>query len=119
MILARSVLASYFIIAGVISVVNFQSFVQEIVNTSLPAPRLVAVAVIFIKLGGSILLISNAGGMGWFGAVILACFTLLCIPLAHPFWCLEEPKRTTSMQFALEHCALSGGLVVTAITLIS
>lgn len=118
LVIARGVLASYFLVAGIFSLVNFSSFVQEITHTALPAPRQMAMAVIATKLGGAVLLMFNAGGMGWLGAVVLAGFTLLCIPVAHPFWRLEEPRRTTSLQFALEHIALSGGLMVAAITLV-
>lgn len=49
------------------------------------------------------------------GAGILAIFTLLCIPIGHPFWKLAEPQRTQDFQIVLEHIALSGGLLLAVI----
>lgn len=42
-------------------------------------------------------------------------FTLLCIPIGHPFWRMDEPRRTADLQIALEHVALTGGLLLAAV----
>ncbi|HGM5582159.1 TPA: DoxX family protein [Pseudomonas putida] len=115
LVIARVVLASFFLIAGIFGVFNFSSVVKEVVAAALPAPKVLALAMIVTQLVGSLLLISNVGGLAWLGAVVLAGFTLLCIPLGHPFWRFDEPKRTADMQIALEHFALSGGLLAAAI----
>lgn len=115
MIVARVVLASFFLIAGIFGIFNFPAVVQEMSAASLMAPKLMAVATIATQLVGSILLITNVAGLSWLGAVVLAVFTLLCIPFGHPFWQFEEPQRTQHLQIALEHFALSGGLLIAAI----
>ncbi|ODP33216.1 hypothetical protein A9762_19730 [Pandoraea sp. ISTKB] len=115
MVAARVMLASFFLIAGIFGVFNFSSVVQEVMAVHLPAPRLLALAIIATQLVGSLLLISNVGGLAWLGAMLLAGFTLVCIPLGHPFWQFDEPKRTADMQIALEHVAVAAGLLIAAI----
>lgn len=116
LITARLVLASFFVMAGIFGVFNFGAVVQEMIDASLPVPKFLAFATITTQLIGSLLLVTNVGHLSWLGAIVLAGFTLLCIPLGHPFWNYEEPiKRTAEMQIALEHFALSGGLVIAAI----
>ncbi len=116
-ILARSILASFFLIAGLFGLFNFLAVTSEMQAVALPAPKMFAVATIATQLGGSILLITNLRGLGWLGAGALAVFTLLCIPVAHPFWLQDEPRRTVDLQIALEHFALTGGLLLAAVTM--
>ncbi|MGJ3439475.1 DoxX family protein [Pseudomonas sp. Je.1.5.c] len=115
MIVARAVLASFFLAAGIFGIFNFPAVVQEMTDASLSAPKLLAVATVATQLIGSVLLITNVLGLSWLGAIMLAVFTLLCIPFGHPFWQFEEPQRAQHLQIALEHFALSGGLVIAAI----
>ncbi len=51
----------------------------------------------------------------WLGAGILAVFTLLCIPIAHPFWKLTGEEKSKDFQIVLEHIALVGGLILAAV----
>ncbi len=112
----RTLLASFFLIAGVFGVFNFSAVTQEMVSALLPAPEALALATIATQLIGSFLLITNIKSLGWLGSVSLAIFTLLCVPLGHPFWIYEDTaKRMAEMQIALEHIALSGGLIIAAI----
>lgn len=115
LVIGRIVLSSFFLIAVIFGVFNFDTVVNEMIGANLPLPELFAFATIAIQLIGSILLISNFAGLTWLGAGILAIFTLLCIPIGHPFWKLAEPQRTQDFQIVLEHIALSGGLLLAAI----
>lgn len=113
---ARILLASFFLIAGIFGVFNFSAVTQEMISAALPLPQGLAFATIATQLVGSFLLITNFQKLGWLGAIGLAIFTLLCVPLGHPFWMYEDTaKRMAEMQIALEHIALSGGLVIAAI----
>lgn len=114
-IVGRSIISSFFLIAGIFGIFNFGVIVSEMKSVSLPSPEAFAVATIATQLIGSILLISNVAGLAWLGAGILAVFTLLCIPVGHPFWTFDEPRRTHEFQIALEHIALTGGLLLAAI----
>src|SRR3546814_6308450 len=67
------------------------------------------------QLTGSALVITNFAGLGWIGAFGLAVFLLLTIPIGHPFWKFEEPKRTGEFHIALEHITVVGGLMLAAI----
>ncbi|MCU4423655.1 DoxX family protein [Acinetobacter sp. IK31] len=115
LVIGRIVLSSFFLIAGIFGVFNFDAVVNEMIGANLPLPQLFAFATIAVQLVGSILLISNFAGLTWLGAGILAVFTLLCIPVGHPFWELAEPQRTQDFQIVLEHIALTGGLLLAAI----
>lgn len=108
----RVILTSFFWMAGVFGVFNFNVIVQEMAHVKLPAPAVFAVATIATQLIGSALVISNFNGLGWLGAGALAVFTLLTIPLGHAFWTFEEPKRTAEFHIALEHITVIGGLLI-------
>ncbi|RMC36060.1 DoxX family protein [Paracoccus alkanivorans] len=113
-LLAKVILTSFFWVAGLFGLFNFKVIVQEMIDVNLPVPQVFALATIACQLGGPALLISNAGGLGWLGAGALAVFTILCIPVAHPFWKYEEPKRTPEFHIVLEHVTVVGGLMLAA-----
>lgn len=81
----RVILTSFFWMAGLFGVFNFNVIVQEMREVKLPAPAAFAVATIATQLIGSALLIANYKGFGCLGAGALAVFTLLTIPLGHAF----------------------------------
>lgn len=111
---AKVVLTSFFWIAGLFGVFNFKVIVQEMVDVNLPSPPIFAVATIACQLIGSALVITNIAGLGWLGAGALAVFTILTIPIGHPFWKFEEPKRTHEFHIVLEHVTVVGGLMLAA-----
>lgn len=115
LVIGRIVLSSFFLIAGIFGVFNFDAVINEMIDANLPIPQLFAFATITVQLIGSFLLISNFAGLTWVGAGMLTVFTLLCIPIGHPFWKLAEPERTKDFQIVLEHLALTGGLLLAAI----
>ena len=112
--LARFVLTSFFWIAGVVYLAKFGAMAEVIKAHGLPAPRLVVAMIAVTSLVGSTLLVTNFRSMGWLGAGALGVFTLLSIPLGHPFWRYPQPKRMEEFQIALEHLAVIGGLMCAA-----
>ncbi|MDQ2140626.1 DoxX family protein [Alcaligenaceae bacterium A4P071] len=114
-IFARVLLTSFFWVAGIFGLFKFGMMVNVIERQSLPAPRLIVAAMIVTELVGSALLITNFNGMAWLGAGALGVFTLLSIPLGHPFWRFSPPKKMEEFQIALEHLAVTGGLICAAI----
>lgn len=114
-LLARVVLTSFFWIAGIFGVLKFGNMVKAIEHHGLPRPQLIVAAMILTELGGSALLITNYANLGWLGAGWLGVFTFLSIPLGHPFWRFDPPKKMEEFQIALEHLAVIGGLMCAAI----
>jgi transmembrane protein len=112
--ITRVVLTSFFWIAGIFGLLKFDVMVATIRQHGFSSPRYIVAAMIVTELAGSVLLITDAFQLGWFGAGWLGIFTFLSIPLGHPFWKFQRPKRMEEMQIALEHFALIGGLMAAA-----
>lgn len=110
--LSRIVLTFFFWMAGIFGLFNFDVIVQEMVAVGLPLPSLFAAATILCQLGGSALVVSDRAGYGWIGSLMLIVFTLLTIPVGHPFWTFNEPARTQEFHIALEHITVVGGLMM-------
>ncbi|WP_312141711.1 DoxX family protein [Pantoea septica] len=110
--LSRILLTFFFWMAGIFGLFNFDVIVQEMVAVGLPLPFLFAAATILCQLGGSALVISDRAGYGWVGSLMLIVFTLLTIPVGHPFWTFSEPARTQEFHIALEHITVVGGLMM-------
>jgi len=114
LIILKIVFTTLFWSAGIFGVFNYSEVVKEVQAVHLPFPFLLAAATIATQLGGSALIITNAGNLAWLGAVALAVFTLLTIPFGHAFWTFTEPQRTAELHIALEHITVAGGLLLAA-----
>lgn len=111
-LLARVILTFVFWSAGLFGVFAFPEKVSEMHSVGLAPAGLFAVAVTAVQLGGSALIILNR--FAWLGAGALGVFLILTIPVAHPFWQMQEPQRTVSFYTVMEHISLIGGLMVAA-----
>ena len=111
-LIARIVLTFVFWSAGLAGIADFPAKVAEMRAVGLEPAEAVAVAVTFLQLGGSALIILNR--WAWFGAGALGVFLMLTIPVAHAFWTMAEPQRTFEFYVVLEHVSLVGGLMVAA-----
>lgn len=111
----RVILTCLFWMAGLFGLFNFSVIVEEMTGAGLPLPAVFAVATIACQLIGSALIITNIASLGWLGAGALGVFTLLSIPIGHPFWTFEEPRATHEFQIALEHITVVGGMLLAAI----
>ncbi len=114
-IFARVVLTAFFWIAGLFGLFKFGVMVKVIEERELPAPRLIVALMVLTELVGSALLITDVRSLGWLGAGWLGVFTVLSIPLGHPFWKYRPPKKMEEFQTALEHLAVVGGLMCAAV----
>lgn len=113
--LSRIFLTFFFWMAGLFGIFNFNVIVDEMMAVGLPWPVLFAIGTILCQLTGSALVIFNFAGSGWIGSIMLIVFTLLTIPLGHPFWAFSEPERTKEFHIVLEHITVVGGLMMSAI----
>ncbi|MDI9674812.1 DoxX family protein, partial [Pseudomonas aeruginosa] len=77
-----------------------------------PASRVTAVAMLNSQAGSALVLLDRKL---WLGAGALAVFLLLTILIVHTFWSKTGVEAKLAMFFALEHIAVIGGLIATAI----
>lgn len=92
-VLARVVLTGFFWSAGIFGLLKRDVMVQTIKAHALPAPGLIVALMVVTELAGSALVITDFQSLGWLGAGTLGIFTLLSIPLGHPFWRYQTPKE--------------------------
>ncbi|GAA4335641.1 multidrug efflux RND transporter inhibitory subunit MexG [Pigmentiphaga soli] len=113
LVLGRILLTFMFWSSGLAKLIDFQEGVGEMAHFGLEPAWIFNLATIIVQLGGSLLVIVNR--QAWLGAGALAVFTVLTIPLAHPFWAMPQPQATMEMYVVMEHITVVGGLVLAAI----
>lgn len=109
----RLALGAPYLQSGISKSLDFAGARAEVAGFGLPAPALVALAVIATQLVGSILLLTRR----WccLGAGMLAVFTVLATLLAHAFWTFDGLNRAHQMATFFEHIAIFGGLAAAAL----
>jgi transmembrane protein len=112
-LLARILLTFMFWSSGIAKLLDWNGGVGDMAHFHLNPPALFNALTIVVQLGGSALVIW--GPYAWLGAGALGVFTLLTIPIAHNFWAMSEPQRTSEMYTAVEHISTCGGLVLASI----
>lgn len=110
--LARIVLTFMFWGSGLAKLIDFNGGMGEMAHFGLQPAALFNIATAATQLIGSLLIIFNK--WTWLGAGALAVFTALTIPLAHPFWTMQEPMRTMEFHVVTEHITVIGALMVVA-----
>lgn len=111
-LVSRILLTFIFWSSGLAKLFDFQAAVAEMEHFGVLPAAPMAMAVIFVQLTGSALIIS--GRHVWLGAGALAVFTIMTIPIAHAFWQMTGEKAFMEMMFAFEHITVVGGLMVVA-----
>ncbi|MFS8038121.1 DoxX family protein [Xanthobacter sp. AM11] len=112
-VFARIVLTFVFWSAGLGMAADYAAALAEMSHFGLEPAALFAPAVIALLLAGSAFVILNR--WAWLGFGILAAFTALTIPIAHPFWAMEGAMRIAEFHVVMEHISLIGGLMVGAV----
>jgi transmembrane protein len=111
--LGRLLLTLMFWSSGLAKILDWKAGLADMAHFHLSPPAAFNAATIAVQLVGSLLVLF--GPWAWLGAGMLGVFTLLTIPIAHPFWTLEGPQRTAEMYTVLEHVSIVGALVVVAV----
>ena len=111
-LVARTALTFMFWASGIAKLADFDMAVGEMAHFGLFPAAPFALAVALTQLVGSALIIANR--WTWLGAGMLGVFTALTIPIAHPFWTMEEPMRTLEFYVVMEHLTVIGALMVVA-----
>lgn len=111
--LARVVLTFVFWSSGLAKLFDFDASVVEMESFGLYPGWLFNSVTLLLQIGGSLMIIFNRGT--WLACGALAAFTILTIPVAHPFWAKEGEEAFRDMTVALEHISLIGGLAIASI----
>lgn len=112
-LLARVLLTLVFWSSGLAKLFDFSGNVAIMEGFGLSPAWLVNTATLILQIGASLLIILNR--WVWLATGALAVFTILTIPIAHPFWVKEGEEAFRDMTVALEHVSMIGGLALVAI----
>ncbi|NGN44059.1 DoxX family protein [Mesorhizobium sp. CGMCC 1.15528] len=112
-VLARVLLTLVFWSSGLAKLFDFSTNAAIMESFGLHPGWLVNTITMILQLGASLAIILNRGV--WLAAGALAVFTILTIPIAHPFWAKEGEEAFRDLTVALEHVSLIGGLALAAV----
>jgi uncharacterized membrane protein YphA (DoxX/SURF4 family) len=105
-------LCSAYLQGGLTKAVDFSAAIAEMKQFGLRPPAPLAIAVIVLEIGASLLILS--GFFRWAGALMLAGFTLFANFLANRFWDAPLPKRYATENSFFEHLGLVGAFLLVA-----
>ncbi|WP_069353319.1 DoxX family protein [Burkholderia cenocepacia] len=111
---SRIVFTSFFWISAILLMTQFTQATNQMRGLGVPLPSFLIIATIITQVTGSFLVITNLFNLGWLAACGLALFTLVTIPIGHPFWKFDGEKRKQALDVALEHITVIGGCMLTA-----
>lgn len=106
-------LCAAYLQGGLNKALDFPGAVAEMRHFGLAPAAPLAAAVIALELGASYLVLSGRGR--WFGALLLAAFTLAATFLANRFWDVSGPERFMVENAFFEHLGLVGGFLLVAL----
>jgi uncharacterized membrane protein YphA (DoxX/SURF4 family) len=108
--IARLCLAVVFLYSGIDKVRHWSASIEEVRGDGLPWPAAFVGATIFTQLVGGCMVAT--GFFAWFGALLLAGFTIAATLLGHRFWLRRGSEFRHELTTSLEHVAIVGGLVL-------
>jgi uncharacterized membrane protein YphA (DoxX/SURF4 family) len=111
--IARLCLVIVFLYSGIDKWWHWSAAVEEVRSIGLPWPAAFAGATIFTQLVGGCLVAS--GFFVWFGALLLAGFTIAATLLGHRFWLRRGSEFRHELTTSLEHVAIVGGLLLLSV----
>lgn len=112
-ILARILLTLVFWTSGLAKLFDFTANAGIMDDFGLQPGWAYNLVTLILQIGASLMIICNKGV--WLATGALAVFTVLTIPVAHPFWAKEGEEAFRDMTVALEHASVIGGLAVFAL----
>ncbi|RST55876.1 DoxX family protein [Variovorax sp. MHTC-1] len=105
-------LCAAYLQGGLNKAIDFPAAIAEMNHFGLSPAAPLAIAVIVLELGASVLILT--GFYRWLGALALAGFTLLATFVALRFWEMAPPERFMAANSFFEHMGLVGGFVLVA-----
>ncbi|EHP38494.1 hypothetical protein OR16_36825 [Cupriavidus basilensis OR16] len=110
--LALLALCAAYLQGGLVKAMDFAGAVGEMQHFGLAPAAPLAVAVIVLELGASLMIL--CGWYRWLGALALAAFTLMATFLANRFWIAPPAEQAMLANAFFEHIGLAGGFVLVA-----
>ena len=110
--IALLLLVSAYLQGGLDKAFDFGGAVGEMHHFGLEPAAPLALAVIALELGASLLIL--AGRLRWLGAIALAAFTLAATFVANRFWSAPPADRFMLENGFFEHLGLVGGFLLVA-----
>ena len=110
--IALLLLCAAYLQGGLNKALDFGSAIAEMNHFALAPAGPLALAVIVLELGASVLILS--GRLRWLGAVALAAFTLMATFVALRFWEMPQPARFMATNAFFEHLGLVCGFLLVA-----
>ncbi|PKU25146.1 DoxX family protein [Telmatospirillum siberiense] len=105
-------LTAAYLQGGLVKASDFAGAVAEMTHFGLAPASLLAVLVIVLELGASVMIL---GGVGrWAGALALGFFTLAATFLANRYWEMSGVERFMSANAFYEHLGLVGAFLLVA-----
>jgi uncharacterized membrane protein YphA (DoxX/SURF4 family) len=105
-------LCAAYLQGGLNKAIDFPAAIAEMNHFGLSPAAPLAIAVIVLELGASVLILT--GFYRWLGALALAGFTLFATFVALRFWEMAPPERFMAANSFFEHLGLVGGFVLVA-----
>jgi uncharacterized membrane protein YphA (DoxX/SURF4 family) len=105
-------LCAAYLQGGIDKALDFPSAIAEMTHFGLAPVVPLAIMVIVLELGASLLILT--GFYRWFGALALAGFTLMATFMANRFWNAPMPERFMLENGFFEHLGLVGGFLLVA-----
>ncbi|MFZ5673080.1 MAG: DoxX family protein [Pseudomonadota bacterium] len=112
-LVARLLLTFVFWTSGLAKLLDFSANAAVMDSFGLYPGWAFNLATLILQLGASAMIILDRGT--WLAAAALAVFTILTIPIAHPFWAKTGEEAFRDMTVALEHVSVIGGLALACI----
>ena len=110
--IALLLLVSAYLQGGLDKAFDFAGAIGEMHHFGLEPAAPLALAVILLELGASLLILS--GRLRWLGAIALAGFTLAATFVANRFWSAPPADRFMLENGFFEHLGLVGGFLLVA-----
>lgn len=105
-------LCAAYLQGGLVKAFAFDGAVAEMAHFGVAPAAPLALAVIVLELGASLLILS--GAYRWLGALALGGFTLVAACVANRYWEMSGMQRFAAMNAFYEHLGLVGGFVLVA-----
>jgi uncharacterized membrane protein YphA (DoxX/SURF4 family) len=111
--IALLALCAAYLQGGIVKATDFSGAIAEIEHFGLAPSGPLAIAVIALELGASVMILT--GFYRWLGALALAGFTLMATLIALRFWELPAgQERFMAANAFFEHLGLVGGFILVA-----
>lgn len=111
-LVARILLASLFLSAGISKITNFQVINDLVSSIGIPYANIWTALVLILEIAGSIAII--LGYKARIAAVLLGVFTLITAFLFHNYWAAPIEQQYVQQLLFLKNISIAGGLFLLA-----